>query len=317
MKARGIPSRLVKWVDAFCSERTASVVVNGYTSEQQALVQAGLPQGSPLSPVAFLFFNADLVQRRISNKSGSIAFVDDYSAWVTGPTAESNRDGIQSIIDDALEWERRSGATFEVDKTSVIHFTRLAERDSDSPFTIRGNDVEPKENVKLLGVIMDQALRFKEHIAGVAAKGLTAAMCSTLPQSVAFLKSQGITHVIGVNSDAENEEIRSRLRQGGIDYTVLVVADLTSPTVGQLRQAYDAFRRHKTGTLVWCGYGHGRTGTAVSAIQILSETGRGSGYKFTDEDFNKNHVETETQLKTLRALQNLALGNKIDSKSTL
>ncbi|KJZ68124.1 hypothetical protein HIM_12485 [Hirsutella minnesotensis 3608] len=36
---------------------------------------------------------------------------------------------------------------------------------------------EPKENVKLLGVIMDQALRFKEHIAGVAAKGLTAAMC--------------------------------------------------------------------------------------------------------------------------------------------
>ncbi|KJZ76876.1 hypothetical protein HIM_03753 [Hirsutella minnesotensis 3608] len=136
-------------------------------------------------------------------------------------------------------------------------------------------------------------------------------------ESVAFLKSQGITHVIGVNSDAENEEIRSRLRQGGIDYTALVVADLTSPTVGQLRQAYDAFRRHKTGTLVWCGYGHGRTGTAVSAIQILSETGRGSGYKFTDEDFNKNHVETETQLKTLRALQNLALGDKIDGKSTL
>ncbi|KAM4061064.1 reverse transcriptase (RNA-dependent DNA polymerase) [Hirsutella rhossiliensis] len=142
MKARGIPSRLVKWVDAFCSERTASVVVNGHTSEQQALAQAGLPQGSPLSPVAFLFFNADLVQRRISNNSGSIAFVDDYSAWVTGPTAESNREGIQSIIDDALEWEKRSGAT--------------------------GNDVKPKDNVKLLGVIMDQALRFKEHIAGMA-----------------------------------------------------------------------------------------------------------------------------------------------------
>jgi hypothetical protein len=177
MKARGIPNRLVKWVDAFCSERTASVVVNGHTSEQQALAQAGLPQGSPLSPVAFLFFNADLVQRRISNNSGSIAFVDDYSAWVTGPTAESNRDGIQSIINYALEWEKRSGATFEVDKTSVIHFTRIAERDSDSPFAIRGNDVKPKENVKLLGVIMDQALRFKEHIAGVAAKGLTAAMC--------------------------------------------------------------------------------------------------------------------------------------------
>ncbi|XP_044715949.1 endonuclease-reverse transcriptase domain-containing protein [Hirsutella rhossiliensis] len=155
MKARGIPSRLVKWIDAFCSGRTASAVVNGHTSEQQTLPQAGLPQGSPLSPVAFLFFNADLVQRRISNNGGSIAFVDDYSAWVTGPTAESNRD----------------------EKTSVIHFTRIAERDSDLPLIIKGNDVKPKSNVKLLGVIMDKALRFKEHIARAAAKGLAAAMC--------------------------------------------------------------------------------------------------------------------------------------------
>ncbi|KAM4061518.1 endonuclease-reverse transcriptase domain-containing protein [Hirsutella rhossiliensis] len=172
MKARGIPSRLVKWVDAFCSERTASVVVNGHTSEQQALAQAGLPQGSPLSPVAFLFFNADLVQRRISNNSGSIAFVDDYSAWVTGPTAESNRDGIQSIIDDALEWEKRSGAT--------------------------GNDVKPKDNVKLLGVIMDQALRFKEHIAGMASPRtarqlFTATVAPTMDYASNRVGAQAIT----------------------------------------------------------------------------------------------------------------------------
>jgi hypothetical protein len=40
--------------------------------------------------VLFLFFNADLVQRKIDAKGGSIAFIDDYSAWVTGPTAEAN-----------------------------------------------------------------------------------------------------------------------------------------------------------------------------------------------------------------------------------
>ena len=177
MKARGIPDRLVRWVGAFCSDRTASVVVNGHASERRVLAQAGLPQGSPLSPIAFLFFNADLVQRKINANGGSIAFVDDYTAWVTGPTAEENRAGIQSIIDDAFKWEARSGATFEANKTAVIHFTRTASRSSDDAYLIKGKEVKPKSSVKVLGVVMDTNLRYKEHMTRAAAKGLTAALC--------------------------------------------------------------------------------------------------------------------------------------------
>jgi hypothetical protein len=61
MKARGIPESLLRWIDAFCSERTATIVINGQSSESRPLPQAGLPQGSSLSPTLFLFFNADLV----------------------------------------------------------------------------------------------------------------------------------------------------------------------------------------------------------------------------------------------------------------
>jgi hypothetical protein len=69
---------------------------------------------------------------------GPIAFVDDFTAWVTGPTAESNRDGMKEIIKKALDYERRSGATFEAEKTAIIHFTRKAYKSNAEPFAIRG-----------------------------------------------------------------------------------------------------------------------------------------------------------------------------------
>ena len=102
------------------------------------LEQAGLPQGSPLSPILFLFFNADLVQQRIDQNSGAIAFVDDYTVWVVGATAAENMDRLNVIVQRATLWESRSGASFEGDKTAFIHFTRNSCQSADEPISVKG-----------------------------------------------------------------------------------------------------------------------------------------------------------------------------------
>ncbi|KAG9193926.1 hypothetical protein G6011_03961 [Alternaria panax] len=95
---------------------------------------------------------------------------------MASPTAQSNREGINAIIRDALDWERRSGATFEAEKTAVIHFTRKAYKSATEPFVIKGQSVSPKDHVKILGVLMDARLKYHKHIARAAAKGLEAAL---------------------------------------------------------------------------------------------------------------------------------------------
>lgn len=176
LAARGIPVGLVNWIDDFCSARAATIVVNGRSSEVRELEQPGLPQGSPLSPILFLFFNADLVQQKIDQNGGAIAFVDEYTARVVGKTAAENPERLRTVVQLATRWESRSGASLEGEKTSFIHFTRNSQQSSDEPITVKGQEVRPAPSVKILGLIMDSELRYKEHTARAATRGLRAAM---------------------------------------------------------------------------------------------------------------------------------------------
>jgi ribonuclease HI len=177
LRKRRIPEPLVKWTHNFCRQRSASVMINGHTTTVTELAQAGLPQGSPLSPILFLFFNADLVSSKLNRNEGAVAFVDDYTAWVTGPTAERNTEVLQeTVIPKAANWARSSGATFEADKTAFIHFTRNRKKLSETTLSMDGQEIQPQTEIKVLGVVLDQGLRFKHHIARAAKRGTNAAL---------------------------------------------------------------------------------------------------------------------------------------------
>ncbi len=174
LAVKGIPENIVRWIRSFCTNRRATVVVNGEETAEASIKYPGLPQGSPLAPVLYIFFNAGLVDEEIDRKGGSMGFVDDYSRWTVGATIETNMEVLQStVIPRALQWAKDSGATFEPDKTTLLHFTRST-TGIQQPFqALRVGEafVAPSKTARLLGVIFDGQLKFTEHLARASTRG--------------------------------------------------------------------------------------------------------------------------------------------------
>lgn len=72
------------------SGRHANIGFDDFRTETGPLGNAGLAQGSPLSPILFTFFNADLVDQPVDSHGGASALIDDYFRWRMGHSTEEN-----------------------------------------------------------------------------------------------------------------------------------------------------------------------------------------------------------------------------------
>ena len=61
LRKRRVPDFIVRWAESFLSERSTNLRVNGMDSKKIS-IEAGVPQGSPISPILYLFYNADLLE---------------------------------------------------------------------------------------------------------------------------------------------------------------------------------------------------------------------------------------------------------------
>jgi ribonuclease HI len=161
-------------VASFLQDRETAVRIGDFTLESST-VSTGIPQGSRVSPILFLFYNADLLDacENISLRTSATGFVDDINILTHSTSTEQNCLSLQRIHLACEEWARRHGAAFDPAKYDLIHFSRAPKRfNMKATLRIDNATLEPKSEIRVLGVQLDPSLRWKPHLRAVEARAV-------------------------------------------------------------------------------------------------------------------------------------------------
>ena len=177
LKVKGIPSTFTAWTVSFLSNRATSITLGGRTSPVEE-VRTGIPQGSPVSPILFLFFNTPLIEEyaraKLPVQVGG--FVDDIHLLTYSKSTEANCRQLEQAHKICQEWARTYGATFALQKYELVHLTRTPRKyNMAEPVKFEGAEIDPNTSIRVLGLQIDSKLRWGPHITQVKAKAVNQA----------------------------------------------------------------------------------------------------------------------------------------------
>jgi len=114
---------LIRWTECCLSARTVEMVIEGNVMERHP-VEAGVPQGSTVSPILFEIYTSGLIKwvEEYASAKG-LSFVDNL-AWVaTGSDVNQVVMILERCAAKSIEWVSRRELLFDTAKTEAALFT--------------------------------------------------------------------------------------------------------------------------------------------------------------------------------------------------
>jgi hypothetical protein len=105
-----IDERIVRLIGSFLSDRSTTLKLQEYTAPSVP-IETGMPQGSPLSLILYLFYNADLIETCKTEHTEAVGYVDDASILAIGSSAAKNCKTLKTIHRSTEHWARKTWIT--------------------------------------------------------------------------------------------------------------------------------------------------------------------------------------------------------------
>jgi ribonuclease HI len=168
MRAMKLDQKTVRWVDSFLSDRMASLSFDKDT-EQMSGIDTGIPQGSPVSPILFLFYLTPLFTIMELKHPNVIcpSYIDDICLMVVGDSPAENSKILEDAVATCFQWGEDNAVAFDDPKSELMHFYK-ARKEIQTPYTNvvlpNGTCIKPSGVQRWLGFWLDRKLTWKFHI---------------------------------------------------------------------------------------------------------------------------------------------------------
>lgn len=152
------PAHLIAIIHSFLTNRSFVVRVEDSTSTPRS-IQAGVPQGSCLSPILYSVYTNDIPLNQNATLS---LFADDTLITTTNKNPSRAAIQLQHQIDKTMTWFQKWKLQVNTDKSVAVMFNRP--RNTFTNISINGQTIPWSPHTKYLGVTLDQNLNFNKHI---------------------------------------------------------------------------------------------------------------------------------------------------------
>ena len=145
----GVPLKLVRWFNAFLSNRQFRVTFNGSLSRTRWLIH-GVPQGAVTSPLLFIFYINSLPDE-IKDLVNDSLVADDLTIWSSHNNKEEASRYVQLAVQKIEEWCKKKKMLLS--EKSVVTFFSSSSGDArwKPDVTMGGNTLKFNPCPKFLG----------------------------------------------------------------------------------------------------------------------------------------------------------------------
>jgi hypothetical protein len=168
----GIRGKTYDWVKDYLKDRKQCTEISQIVYERNSLVKtqfrstfrinsSGVPQGTIIAPLLFLCYINDLPH---ATQHKPILFADDTTLIIKCDKTEPYNETLNKALADTATWLKTNNLQINTIKTKIMEFRSYNTNELNIQLKYDNEYIQNVDSFKILGIILDKHLNFKEHI---------------------------------------------------------------------------------------------------------------------------------------------------------